>query len=277
MKRNGAEYIHDTLSSLYNKSTPNERNQTCILIFLADIDPEYNRNVSNQIQRNHKEQLESGFFLIVTIGQHFYPKLHQLKHNFGDSEDRVTWRSKQVVDYVFMMLYSCGMSDYYMQLEDDVIAADDYLIHIRHFITIKKRRKWSMLEFFSFGFIGKLFKDEDLLDLATFFWIFYDEQPIDLLLSYFLKIRAQEGQFLRKPTLFQHMGIISSLSDKISLIQDKHFSSTHNDIKELRAFAKEKRYFKRRYHLGKDDNVIMLQKSVSKNWDEFIKSHNRPT
>ena len=273
VKRPGVLYIHDTLASLYNRSTPRERRRTCVLIFLADLDAEYNKNVSKEIQRNYQEQLDTGFFLIITVDKGFYPELRELKQNFDDSKERVTWRSKQVVDYVFLMLYSHGASDYYLQLEDDVIAADDYLRAIQVF-TSKQKDKWCMIEFFPHGFIGKMFHNTDLLDLATFFWIFYDEQPIDLLLPYFLKIHNQSKTTRLNPSLFQHIGIYSSLSNKVSLIEDKDFIAAPGDQEVLEKFAKEKEAFKTHYHLKKNDNVKMLKKSNKEVRKTLLKTQN---
>ena len=261
VKRPGVIYIHDTLASLYNRSTPHERRHGSVLIFLADLDTEYNKNVSQEIQRNHQEQLDTGFFLIITIDKRFYPELHKLKQNFNDSKEHVTWRSKQVVDYVFLMLYSYGTSEYYMQLEDDVIAADNYLRAIQDF-TSKQTGNWCMIEFFSHGFIGKLFHDKDLLDLATFFWIFYDEQPIDLLLPFFLKIHNQSKTKRRSPSLFQHIGIYSSLSNKLSLIEDRGFVAASNDKEKMDKFVKEKKMIRKQYQLNR--NVKLLKEPSKK-------------
>lgn len=41
---------------------------------------------------------------------------------FGDSPQREYWRAKQNLDYSFLMWYASGLSDYYMQLEDDIQA-----------------------------------------------------------------------------------------------------------------------------------------------------------
>eukprot|EP00434_Breviolum_minutum_P006964 symbB.v1.2.006148.t1/scaffold360.1/size220131/2 len=39
---------------------------------------------------------------------------------FGDSPKRQWWRTKQNLDYTFLMWYAANLSDYYMQLEDDI-------------------------------------------------------------------------------------------------------------------------------------------------------------
>ena len=85
-----------------------------------------------------------------------YPPLQGLKRNYNDAEIRVKWRSKQVVDFAFMFYYGRNLSDYYIQIEDDVICAPNFVRHIKDFIQAQKKN-WVNLEFSSLGFIGKSF------------------------------------------------------------------------------------------------------------------------
>ena len=42
--------------------------------------------------------------------------------------DRVKWRSKEVYDAAYLMLNCVKKADYYLMMEDDVIAARGYVI-----------------------------------------------------------------------------------------------------------------------------------------------------
>lgn len=64
-------------------------------------------------------------------------------------------------------------SQYYIQLEDDVIANPKYLQFIYQKIT-DQVDNWFMLEFSSLGFIGKLFRTSSL--------------TVKLILKYFKKL-----------------------------------------------------------------------------------------
>jgi len=75
--------------------------------------------------------------------------------------ERVRWRAKQVADYAALFDFSVGRSHYYLQLEDDVQCAANFVAHIRDFIDKQQRKTntvWTMLEFSELGFIGKLFR-----------------------------------------------------------------------------------------------------------------------
>ena len=220
---NGPSYILKTVKSLVQNTTPTQRTVIVIVVFLADFDVVYNNQVTEQLLAHHRELVKSGFIQIVTVEPSFYPPLKGLKRNFNDRTERVAWRSKQVSDYVFLLIYSQGLSDYYMQLEDDVISAPNFSISIRNYIKFQ-REQWTILEFSELGFIGKLFKNVDLMRLARFLWTFYDEQPVDWLVRYFRMAMAQKTVRLRKPTLFQHMGVVSSFdTSKPNKLKDKFF------------------------------------------------------
>ena len=40
----------------------------------------------------------------------------------GDDMERVSWRSKQALDFSFLMMYATDRGTFYVQLEDDVLT-----------------------------------------------------------------------------------------------------------------------------------------------------------
>ena len=52
-----------------------------------------------------------------------YPDFYSLPKTLGDSPERIKWRSKEVFDAAYLMYYSTNKADYYLMLEDDVLAA----------------------------------------------------------------------------------------------------------------------------------------------------------
>ena len=51
----------------------------------------------------------------------------------GDSMDRVRWRSKQLLDFTFLMMYAMRRGTYYVQLEDDVITKKGFVSTMNQF------------------------------------------------------------------------------------------------------------------------------------------------
>ncbi|KFP24368.1 Alpha-1,3-mannosyl-glycoprotein 4-beta-N-acetylglucosaminyltransferase B, partial [Colius striatus] len=181
-------------------------------------------------------EVRSGVLEVISPPTSYYPDLSKLKKQFGDSEERVRWRTKQNLDYSFLMLYAQPKGTFYLQLEDDIIAKSDYIQSIKNFAA-KQSQEWMILEFSQLGFIGKLFKSEDLPLIVEFFLMFYKDKPIDWLIDHLLWVKVcnpekdaihceKEKATLRiraKPSLFQHVGTYSSLPGKIQNLKDKDF------------------------------------------------------
>ena len=48
--------------------------------------------------------------------------------HFGDPYDRVLWRSKQNLDFVYLLMYSYNLHPkYYVMMEDDAITQMNYV------------------------------------------------------------------------------------------------------------------------------------------------------
>ena len=75
------------------------------------------------------------------------------KQTYGQDLPYVQWRAKQNFDYAYLMRYSASLSNYYVQLEDDVITAPAYVTSMRQYIDDQKDA-WTCLEFSELGFIG---------------------------------------------------------------------------------------------------------------------------
>ncbi|KAJ6668745.1 hypothetical protein lerEdw1_012228 [Lerista edwardsae] len=224
-------YLMNTLSSLFYEMSKEEKENLVIVIFVAEVDSEYVGSIAESI--------------------------------------RSTWRSKQILDYTFLMLYAQPKGTFYLQLEDDIIAKPSYSEEIKNFITKQESKDWIFLEFSQLGFIGKLFKSRDIPLIVEFFLMFYQDKPIDWLLDHLLWVKAchpdksgdhceKQKSYLRiryKPSLFQHVGIHSSLPGKIQNLKDKDFEKSSlfkahpnppaqvaTSLKIYRGFSLEKAY-----------------------------------
>ena len=57
--------------------------------------------------------------------------------------DRMTWRSKQALDFAFLMMYAKDRGTYYVQLEDDVITKKGFVSTMKRFALRKTAEKKS--------------------------------------------------------------------------------------------------------------------------------------
>ncbi|NXR65985.1 MGT4B acetylglucosaminyltransferase, partial [Rhadina sibilatrix] len=242
VKRKKKNYLIDTLHSLLYQLSEEQEKDCVIIIFIAEV-----RWGLTKILHSFPREVQSGVLEAISPPASYYPDLSNLKKTFGDSEDRVRWRTKQNLDYSFLMLYAQPKGTFYLQLEDDIIAKPDYIESVKSFAA-QQSQDWMILEFSQLGFIGKLFKSEDLPLIVEFFLMFCKDKPIDWLIDHLLWVKMcnpekdathceTEKSKLRiraKPSLFQHMGIHSSLAGKIQNLKDKDFGKsllykTHNN------------------------------------------------
>ncbi|XP_062579186.1 alpha-1,6-mannosyl-glycoprotein 4-beta-N-acetylglucosaminyltransferase-like [Saccostrea cucullata] len=223
VKRKDVSYLDTTLASLIEHSLPHEREHVVIVLFLTDSNHTWVVERANEIYKQYKKHVQSGFLQIVHPPHIAYPNFQYLERKYNDSMTRVAWRSKQNLDYSYLMTYSRNMSQYYLQLEDDVITTTGYLSKIKSFISQNSKKTWLFLRFSKLGFIGVLFKSFDLPKVAEFLLVLFDEIPGDLLINELKRIKGQQKDIRKRPSLFQHLGLISSLENKIQKIQDKDF------------------------------------------------------
>lgn len=64
---------------------------------------------------------------VISPSQGYYPEFDDLPLTLGDSLKRVKWRSKQNLDTIYLMAYAQTRGTYYLMLEDDVIAEENYM------------------------------------------------------------------------------------------------------------------------------------------------------
>ncbi|KAL8576437.1 hypothetical protein ACOMHN_049004 [Nucella lapillus] len=238
VKRESVSYVAQTIDSLINGMTADERNDCLIVVFVAEpFNEEFSLFVMEQLQRGFPEATGSGLLEVIVPPAGFYPNLDNLRETFGDTQQRVKWRTKQNLDYSYLMLYARSRGVYYVQLEDDVVSKPGFLTVMKSFAYQQKSNDWLLLEFSTLGFIGKMFKSADLPFVVEFFLMFYADKPIDWLLDHLLWVKVcnpekdqkhcnRMKQAVRrrfKPSLFQHIGVKSSLRGKVQKLKDRDF------------------------------------------------------
>ena len=122
-----------------------------------------------------------GLIEIISPPAEFYPDMTSLKQTLGDDMERVIWRSKQALDFSFLMMYAKSRGQFYVQLEDDVLTKKGFMSIMKHFALgkIAEKKPWFVIDFCQLGFIGKMFKSVELPWLVNFFLMFYNDKPGD--------------------------------------------------------------------------------------------------
>lgn len=251
VKRKKEGYLLTTLTSIFNQSSEEELSQMVVVVLLADFDLSWVQETLNSIKKQFSTNLIQGQLLVIHADQELYPPLTGLKRNFNDAPDRVTFRSKQNVDYAFLVDFSSGLSQYYIMLEDDVTCSKGFLTYIRGHINSQGSTAWVTLEFSKLGYIGKLYRSYDLPRLAQFLYLFYQEMPCDFLLSHFRTLLMQDKVIRFRPSLFQHIGTYSSFQGTHNRLKDEDFqqelsdnpaADVHTDIEVFEKHSPEEAY-----------------------------------
>ena len=128
VKRQSQSYLEPTLKSIFEHINEEEAKDVLVILMIAEPhDLEYVKSTAQTIGKIFQKQIEQGLLEIISPPETFYPDFTELKLTFGDDMDRVHWRSKQNLDYAFLMMYAKQRgSSYYVQLEDDILVPFKY-------------------------------------------------------------------------------------------------------------------------------------------------------
>ncbi|XP_060852858.1 alpha-1,3-mannosyl-glycoprotein 4-beta-N-acetylglucosaminyltransferase B-like isoform X2 [Rhopalosiphum padi] len=239
VRRKKQNYLIQTLISLVNNMNQTEQDDSLIVVMIAEVDLEYARNVSVEIKNRIPDAVGSGLVEVIAPTPGYYPDFSKLRITLGDSEDRVRWRSKQNLDFAFLMMYCQPKGSFYVQLEDDLVARPQYqaLMKKTALQSIADGKEWFILDFGGLGFIGKMIKCSDLPWLIQFMVMFYNDKPGDWLLDGFVNTKVchlgknhvdcvkqiNSIWVKQNEAFFQHIGTWSSLDGKKQLLKTHNF------------------------------------------------------
>ncbi|XP_039272563.2 alpha-1,3-mannosyl-glycoprotein 4-beta-N-acetylglucosaminyltransferase A-like isoform X1 [Styela clava] len=239
IKRQGNDYLISTIESLLRHLTPEQKKETVFMIFLGESDTSYLDDRVQELQKRFPDESMSGSLEIISPPKSLYPDWSKtVRSSFGDTLERTKWRSKQNLDQIFLMMYIYHLNPkYYLMMEDDVMASREYMTKLLKAIESKKNRPWIYLSFCGLGAIGKLFRRRTLPLYASFIHSFWNAKPLDWLQVDFARSRicsydeTEKTCFKRlksvtpeaQPSLFQHIGKVSSLPGKIQKLRDGRF------------------------------------------------------
>ena len=145
---------------------------------------------------------------------------------YGNSLKRSNWQAKLSLDFAFLFSYCSQLqSDYFINLEDDVIPINSTFLHdMLTFVEDENEKHpyWNSLIFSDWLSIGRLYRTHDLKKLVDMILISYEKQPVDFIMHHFELIQMADKfqEFRRKPGLFKHIGDVSTIEEN-SLMKAK--------------------------------------------------------
>lgn len=157
VKRDKQSYLMGTIQNLISNMDDEEQNETMIVVFIGETDIDYVQLVAKQIEVRFSSYVENGLIEVLSPPASYYPNLDRLRQTLNDPPERVKWRSKQNLDFAFLMAYAQPKATFYVQLEDDILAKRGFITIMKKFAFEKTVRKdpWFVLDFCQLGFIGE--------------------------------------------------------------------------------------------------------------------------
>lgn len=159
VKRDKQSYLSGTLTSLIDNMSAEERNDSLIIVFIGDTDSFYVNTIAKDIETQFARSVQDGLIEIIAPHPSYYPDFNKLQVTFNDPVERVIWRSKQNLDYAYLMTYGQTKGTFYVQLEDDILAKRGYIAAMKKYAIEKTavNSNWIVLDFCQLGFIGEFF------------------------------------------------------------------------------------------------------------------------
>ena len=240
--RKGVNYLFGTLRSLFKHLSRYNRGQVLVVVSLSNKDTEYNNSVMQRLRLLFPIEILLGVLEVITPAHiiHSFCNKDKMPPGFVGNHNKFVWTCCQGLDFSFLMNYCEARGKYYLQLEDDVLTLSGYFTLMKEYLDkLENRNKtdWLYIRFSRLGFIGKLFKVSDLKRMVHFILLFHKQKPVDWLLDYFLELSICNPEVSQQacnrlknklrlsfvPSLFQHVGVRSSLTGKLQLLKDPYF------------------------------------------------------
>ncbi|RWS19403.1 alpha-1:3-mannosyl-glycoprotein 4-beta-N-acetylglucosaminyltransferase B-like protein, partial [Leptotrombidium deliense] len=102
VQRSVENYVFNTLKNLIENLSDSERNKTLLVLLNAETDSENANNITTTVHTSFGEHIENGLLEVIPPPVSYYPEFSN-KTNLGDPIERVRWRTKQNLDYAFLM------------------------------------------------------------------------------------------------------------------------------------------------------------------------------
>eukprot|EP00741_Cyanophora_paradoxa_P012768 tig00020629_g12333.t1 len=223
--REKENYLLRTLESVVETVPEDEQWRVTFIIYNGEDPPEKHLEIA-KVRKKYIDEVGSSYIEIMEKALGHRELEGELKGMRNEEPARARWRSKQVLDYAHLMHYARSAGDYYVQLEDDIIAAKDWFRRLDRWVTthFTDRCDWFMLSFYTpwnhldmdeypadefFGFIGQVIRTRDLEALSNHLRKHFSEVNVQMLMANYIGDSGRKI-YVHVPALFKHVGTFSS-------------------------------------------------------------------
>ncbi len=210
-----------------------------VLVVLNAADPADSHVEISRVRDEHRALIEGGRLCIIEKPHAPTPPGDFPPAGEDEHAAYARWMTQHNLDVAFLMNACTSRGDFYVHLEDDVIAADGWLATFREWKArhFADNASWDMLCLYSphvsadcarvsledfFGAMGLLFRTGHVPALARYIRAHSADAPNDWLIrDYLLSVGARV--YARSPSLFQHVGVVSSNPWRVQLVESPSF------------------------------------------------------
>lgn len=104
--REKQSYLLGTLHNLIENMNEEEQNETLIVVYIGEYDTESVQHIAKTVEVAFEPYIECGLIEIIAPSPSYYPNFERLRITLNDSLERVKWRSKQNLDFAYLMAYA---------------------------------------------------------------------------------------------------------------------------------------------------------------------------
>ena len=115
IKREKTSYLLETLKSLFDAMNDLEKTDVLVVVLIAEIeDQAFVQSTIESISKGFRFEVDSGLLEIIVPPIEYYPDLNSfgMDRVFNDSAERVKWRTKQNLDFSYLMTYAWKRGKY---------------------------------------------------------------------------------------------------------------------------------------------------------------------
>ncbi|KAM9002876.1 LOW QUALITY PROTEIN: alpha-1,3-mannosyl-glycoprotein 4-beta-N-acetylglucosaminyltransferase-like protein MGAT4E [Sarcophilus harrisii] len=175
-----------------------------VLLYLTVLDSTwFNETITDIINTFSQQTLAVELLVICSLSTPYSP-MRTLKTNLNEAYSS-TDQFNQNVAHALLMNFAVHLSKYFLLIEDHAHCLPNFITCIRREIVTWESDDWVLMEFSTWGFVGKLLHSSDLPRLAHLFFLFR-ETPPEVLLYHFQKLLDQNRRIQFSPSLFSPMG-----------------------------------------------------------------------
>jgi hypothetical protein len=202
-------YLGGTVESLLGQRSG--RSDTVVVVYHCDPRGVENPDVE-AIRARFAGALASGALRVVRV---------DVPPGVSHDDAYLAWRAKQNHDFSEAFRLGAGQGDYYMHVEDDVVACRDYDLYV--FQEMQRHPAWGVLRMAQGGAIGFVFRTGDLEAARAALLDRARDQPAD----WILEAHAESRGLVRpRYSIFQHVGRDRSLTGATQPVVFEDFIGT---------------------------------------------------